>query len=224
MHSRTVVAVFMLLALPEAKAAQKVTQEQAAKRACLNGDPTKGVEILTDLFIATSNPIHIFNQGRCFEQNNRYADAIGRFREYLRKAVHASKADRTSAEKHIAECEALREKERADPNPTNLLAPPQPIPVETPTARVETATPAALPASGQMPAAVADRVDLTQSAPGQSTRDAEPGTSVFGRWWFWTAVGAVVAGGVAAGLLLTRSGGTRPFCPDCTTTSGVNAP
>jgi hypothetical protein len=31
--------------------------------------------------------------------------------------------------------------------------------------------------------------------------------SVFGKWWFWTGAGAVVAGGVAAAFLLSRSSG-----------------
>jgi hypothetical protein len=60
-------------------------KERAAKKACLTGDPEKGVAILADLFIDTDDLAYIFNQGRCYEQNRRYEDAIGRFREYLVK-------------------------------------------------------------------------------------------------------------------------------------------
>ena len=36
---------------------------------------------------------------------------------------------------------------------------------------------------------------------------------VYTRWWFWTAIGVVVAGGVAAALLIP-GGTTRPACFD----------
>jgi len=34
---------------------------------------------------------------------------------------------------------------------------------------------------------------------------------VYKRWWFWTAIGAVVAGGVVTAVVLS-SGTTRPAC------------
>lgn len=35
----------------------------------------------------------------------------------------------------------------------------------------------------------------------------------YGRWWFWTLVGGVVAGGVVAGLVVSSSAPSRPSCP-----------
>jgi tetratricopeptide (TPR) repeat protein len=96
-----------------AKDPAKESKERAAKKACLTGDPVKGVELLTDLFIDTNDPTYIFNQGRCYEQSNRYEEAIGRFREYLRKAKSAPAAERAEAEKHIADCQALSEKKES---------------------------------------------------------------------------------------------------------------
>jgi len=131
---------FSLLALTAAvapaQAASLDAKERAAKRACLNGDPAKGVQILTDLYIASDNPTYLYNQGRCYEQNNRYEEAIGRFREFLRKtskAANADKADATSAEKHIADCEALLGRKVAEPaQPTTLPPPPPPQPAPPP--------------------------------------------------------------------------------------------
>lgn len=43
-------------------------------------------------------------------------------------------------------------------------------------------------------------------------RDRGESSSVFGQWWFWTAVGVVIAGGVATGLVLTQhSPGTKSY-------------
>jgi hypothetical protein len=99
-------------------AASREARDRAAKRACLNGEPNKGVQILTDLFIDTKDPTYIYNQGRCYEQNSRYEEAIGRFREYIRKVsgtTDADKADIASAEKHIADCENLLGKQGQPP-------------------------------------------------------------------------------------------------------------
>lgn len=91
----------------QAGAAQLQAQERAAKKACMTGDPATGVAILADLFMDTGDPTFIYNQGRCYEQNNRCEDAIARFREYVRKATNASAAERNDVDKHIADCQAL---------------------------------------------------------------------------------------------------------------------
>jgi hypothetical protein len=76
------------------------------------------VALLTDLYIDTNEPTYLFNQGRCFEQNRRYEDAIGRFREYLIKAKGLSAEDRADTERHIAACESyLRAKPAEDTQP-----------------------------------------------------------------------------------------------------------
>jgi tetratricopeptide (TPR) repeat protein len=101
-------AIALLLAIqPHVHAANEDFKILEAKKACLTGNAAKGVEILADLYLETRDPVMLFNQGRCFEQNNRYEEAIARFREYLRKATDASAADKADAEKHIAECQAI---------------------------------------------------------------------------------------------------------------------
>lgn len=89
-----------------ARQSSKEARVRAAKKACLTGDPVAGVAILTDLYLDTNDPTHLFNQGRCFEQNRRYDDAIGRFREYLEKAKDLSPEDRADTHRHIATCES----------------------------------------------------------------------------------------------------------------------
>jgi len=127
------VVVPLFLLAGQASAARIDVQERAAKKACMTGDAAKGVAILADLFIDTSDPTYIYNQGRCYEQNNRYEEAIGRFREYLRKATAATAEEKADAEKHIADCQALLGK-KEPPSPAAAAAEaarsPTPAPVE----------------------------------------------------------------------------------------------
>jgi hypothetical protein len=93
------------------------------------GDPGKGVQLLSELFVSTKDPTFIFNQGRCFEQNRRYEDAIARFQEYLRAAKKPSKSDKAEAEKHIADCEQLWAKQRSMEAAAAPAPQPAPMPV-----------------------------------------------------------------------------------------------
>jgi hypothetical protein len=86
--------------------ASRQAKERMAKKACLAGDPAKGVEILADLYVDTNEVTYIFNQGRCLEQNSRYLDAVGRFREYLLKGENLTAEDKAVAQKHIEACES----------------------------------------------------------------------------------------------------------------------
>lgn len=93
-------------------------KERAARRACLSGDYATGVSLLTDLYLDTNEPNHLFNKGRCYEQCNRCEEAIISFREYLRKMKDAGKPSDGRAEQHIADCEELLHKARVPPLPS----------------------------------------------------------------------------------------------------------
>lgn len=128
-------------------------REKAAHKACLSGDFTKGVEILSELFVDTKDATYLFNQGRCFEQNRRYEDAIARFQEYLRASQgKIAESDRAGAEQHIADCRAMLP-QQAGPTvgaPEPFVPPPPPpqvttlpTPRTTPTDAIETDMPPA---------------------------------------------------------------------------------
>lgn len=150
-------------------------RERAAKRACLTGDADGGVALLTDLYIDTNDPTYLFNQGRCFEQNRRYEDAIGRFREYLIKAKGLGPGERAETEQHIAACESYL---RGRPEPT---APPPP------------ATPTVDTPPTQKPEPPAGLLAVPEPRP------ARTGT---GLRTAGLVVGAVGAAGLATGLVL----------------------
>jgi hypothetical protein len=83
-----------------------------AKAACVAGDVQKGVRLLAELYMASSDPIWIFNQGRCYHQNAQPVLALSRFREFLRKGQGALDEDIRDAKKYIAEIEAEQQREQ----------------------------------------------------------------------------------------------------------------
>jgi hypothetical protein len=117
--------------------------ERTAKKACAEGDFKKGVSILTDLYVHSDDPTHIFNQGRCYEQNHQWVSAIDRFREYLRKVRKLSPEERNEAEEHIAECKRLQQEEEAKTAPAPMPQTPVVTPVPPP---LTTAAPQPQPA------------------------------------------------------------------------------
>ena len=121
-----VIASLLLTAPALAAAANRRAQERDARKACLSGDYAKGVAILSELFVDFSDPTYIFNQGRCFEQNLQYREAIGRFQEYLRagETLTLRQVDRDAAQKHIADCKARLAEDSA--KAANQPAPPPP--------------------------------------------------------------------------------------------------
>ena len=94
--------------------------EKAARKACSTGNFEKGIDLLADLFVETRNPTYIHNQARCYQENDRPALALPRFREYLRKVPNLAAEERARVDKYMAECAAmLGNKEAAPPESTS---------------------------------------------------------------------------------------------------------
>jgi tetratricopeptide (TPR) repeat protein len=122
----------------EPDASSKDKREREARKACLVGDYAKGVLLLSDLFLDFKDPNYIFNQGRCYEQNQQFEEAIKQFREYLR----ISAEDPTLAEKHIAECEALQREKTRKAAPPSVKAKRQRLTeLETTSQRIDLSVP-----------------------------------------------------------------------------------
>lgn len=173
----------LLVTVPALAAGKQAlqSQEQAARKACLNGDYAKGTSILSDLFIQSGgNPIFVFNQARCFEQNRRYEDAVARFEEFLRTA-EASRAglsqdDKSAAEKHIADCKRHMEQEsnktssplaQASSTPAPAIAPSAPANQSQPTDSMPfVAQPASTPTSSNSRAGLRTAGIVTASVGG----------------------------------------------------------
>lgn len=137
------VVVLMMIALPGFAFAEKgmtrIAQEKAAKKACSVGDFQKGVDILGDLFVDTSDSTYVYNQGRCYQQNSRWEPAINRFREYLRKAKDLTDSEKAEVNQQISECEtSLGKAAQVAPPPTAAAPPPTVSLITPPTAPAQT--------------------------------------------------------------------------------------
>jgi tetratricopeptide (TPR) repeat protein len=170
------------------KPSSKAATEKAAKKACATGDYAKGVDLLADLYVESNEISWVYNQGRCYQQNNRWEQAISRFREYLRKARDISDSERAETERQIADCEQSMGK-------TSQVAPPpvavaSPVPVSQPEARPQAAEQAASTVSSK-----------PEQAPSES--GSGKGLRVAG---IVSAVVGVAAVGTGVGLALKANG------------------
>jgi hypothetical protein len=202
----------ILAAAPTARGANVESRQRAAKKACLLGEVDRGAEILADLYVETNDETYIYNQGRCFEQNGKNEPAVLRFKEYLRKAKNLRPADRDAVLKKIAELQGStgwHDSEAPKPaSESNSQSSAAPV-AATPPARTRPplASAASPPASA---APAADSLGISQSQPPPEPQASPP---FYKRWWFWTGIGAVVAGGVVTGILLSRK--SAPQSPAC---------
>src|ERR1019366_5285996 len=123
------------------KPQSRAAKEKAAKKACATGDFAKGVDLLADLFVDTNDFLWVYNQARCYQQNNRWEQVISRFREYLRKAKDISESDRADTERQIADCEqSMGRTSQVAPPPVAAMTPP--VSYAQPEARPRAAEPA----------------------------------------------------------------------------------
>jgi len=146
-------------------------------------------------------PGFLFNIAQCYRNMGNYDRARFFFRRYL--ALSPRTSNRGLVEDLIEEMSRLLDKQipGAAAPPPALLEPAVAAPgVATPALEVATApvVPPPAPASAGEPAATL----VSAPAPTPARRP------IYKRWWFWTAAGTAVAGGVVAAFLLTRN--TQP--------------
>jgi hypothetical protein len=94
------------VALAKDKSETRQAKEKAAKKACITGDVSKGIDILGDLFVEHNDIIYVFNQGRCYQQNHRWEEALDRFAEYQRKAGELPADQQVELDRYLADCKA----------------------------------------------------------------------------------------------------------------------
>jgi hypothetical protein len=160
-----VIFVSALIVSTNAQAESTSAKEREARTACLAGDYTQGVRLLSELFVSSKDPGFIYNQARCFEQNSRYQEAVSRFKEYLRVGKHLTDEEKADAQKHLADCQ----ESLAGQPPSPIVARPAP-PV--------TAQPAA--SSGSIPSDTQPRADVSAAGGDTSATNRGSGLRVAG--------------------------------------------
>jgi tetratricopeptide (TPR) repeat protein len=188
-------------------------------------------------YIIKSDPSFLYNIAQCHRLMGDKLEALKFYRRYLKDAPEAP--NRAVAEKHVKDLEtALSRIPEPNDEPAHAgsatpsgarsgaqaASPPPPAPLPAPASSPTSPEPPT-----PVPATSADKLALnappppTTEAPGsaattlsnepaqqQQQQEKENRPAIYTRWWFWTAVGAAVVGGVLIGI---AASGHDPACP-----------
>jgi len=147
-------------------------------------------------FKIKSEPALLFDAAQAWRQAGDHKRALVCFRNYVLLFPHERQV--AIAREHIEKLkEAIAAEEKARTNPPTGTVDPNAAPPPAAPAAPVVAQHAAVTPPAPAPAPV---VAATTT---QARHDRTP---VYKKWWLWTAVGAVVAGGVVAGVVVA----TRP--------------
>jgi tetratricopeptide (TPR) repeat protein len=180
-----IVCVSAMLAMGRptpAWAQQDDDAETQARTYFVTGDYKQALDIYTHLYLKTPHPTYLRNIGRCYQNMGEPDKALSAFHEYLRKAEDLDPKRRAEVEGFIKEMEDLKRQRAVAPAPAPLPTAPLPM------------------------SASAHEPTVSLSATPERA-EAEGNGAVYTRWWFWTAIGVAVVGGVATALLLPSSPG-----------------
>jgi tetratricopeptide (TPR) repeat protein len=190
--------MLLLVALAPAGEVQEAAR-QAANRgmAAYNlGSYEEAARAYEESYRQVQDPVLLFNLGQSWRLAGNPEKALIAYRSYLRTAP-ADAPNRAQVERRIPELEALIARTRsAQAPPTGPRAPASAAPTRPMVPRAPPPEPRSAPA---FVPSVGARPDVEH--------DGSPGA--LHRWWFWAGAGALVAGAVVAGVLLSSRGGGR---------------
>jgi hypothetical protein len=190
------------------------------------GDYESALRAFNEAQALYPSPKIYFNLGQTYRKLDRVADAVEAFETFLQEAPDAAPARRKDAEKFLNELRPRLAAARGAAvataaAPPESSAPPEAPPVALgapPTPPLPTPPVAQPPAPVAQPPTLAVAPRLTLDTPRPSPTPP-PALETSGgvppvdrappaerRWWPWAIAGAVVAGGIAAALLITRDG------------------
>ncbi len=169
------IAVILLLSTP-ARGGEADDPDLRARTFFGAGDYRQALELYVQLYAQTLHPTYIRNIGRCYQNLGEPDRAISSFREYLRKAKGLTPEARAEVDGFIQEMEELKRKRERPAAVPAATAPP--------------------PSSGAL--------SLT-AAPTEAGSTDGAARPLYARWWFWTALGAVVVAGVVTAVALSSS-------------------
>ncbi len=163
-------------------------------------------------YLAKPDASFLFNIAQCHRLMGHPAEAIKFYRRFLNDAA-PNAPSRAIAEKHIRDLEEASKAATAEPPaappppPVTPLPPAAPPPAGPPPTGVGATTPVGLEATNPT-SAPASTTPVVETSTPPSSDEAKP---FYYKWWFWTAVGAVVATGIVIGVVASRH---DPACPE----------
>jgi hypothetical protein len=216
-------AVLSMQGPPARAAAAPDPRTEAAREHSRQGDSYYKLEKYANAigeyeqaYLAKPDPSFLFNIAQCHRLMGQGAEAIKFYRRFLTDAP-PSTPSRAVAEKHIRDLEdaakaATKASTQPPPAATPVAPPPDARPItplpsasSPPPTGVGATAPVALePTNPTSPTSTTPAVE-NSSAPGP----AEP-RPFYTKWWFWTAVGAVVVAGIIIGVAASAH---DPSCP-----------
>ena len=155
-------------------------------------------EALADFKVAYRNkpdPVFLYNIGQCHRKLGHTEEAINFYQAYLRRAPDAK--NREEVERRIAELQSLRGAESAAIAKPNGGEPRASL--LSPEAQRKAA---AETASSPVPSGAVEFGAQDQSS-------STTGSAVYKQWWFWTAIGAVIAGTATVAIIMAGRDPTK---------------
>lgn len=172
---------------------------EAGRDAYDHGSFTAALAHFEQAYALRPSPELLYNVGRAADSDGQPGRAIAAYAAYLEAYPNADNRDFVRAR-----LEKMRALERAHsslagPNASGRAATPGDSAARA--AVVPPSSSTTLPAVTQGPEREVPAPATTTSS---ARRDEEPARPVWKRAWFWTTAGALVAGGVVAGVLASR--------------------
>ena len=169
----------------------------------------KALEAFKEAYRVIQDPVLLFNIAQCHYNLAQHEEALGFYRNFLRRADRAP--NRPEVEARIVELEAIIARKRAETEAeaaasSELPAEPAPMAPGAPGPAAGGEPPALVPPPAPAPSPET-AIDLT-AAPADAAAEPRP---IYRRWWFWTGIGAAVAVGVVTAIAV----GTRGEVGDC---------
>jgi tetratricopeptide (TPR) repeat protein len=226
--------LILLICLGEAQARAAPTPQESAqardafKSAQVHYDLKEYAAALEDFknsYRLVQDPVMLFNIAQCHYFLGQNEEALGFYRNFLRRLPDAP--NRGAVERKIQDIEhklAAAPKPAAPagvvppkPGAASLSPPPaEPVAGGTAAGGIGVASgaaaplspPSPLPQAGAGDPGGAGRQDGTSLSALTSAPPLAPAASpaIWKRWWFWTGIGVVVAGGVLAGIAISQRG------------------
>ena len=161
----------------------------------------KALEEYKAAYVAKPDPAFLFNIAQCHRKLGQNEQALDFFQQFLKKSP-ADAPNRSQVAARIADlqAEAQAKADQAPPAKPELAPlPSAPTPLPAP-------APPLPPVAAPLPAPLPAGTDLSPFVQETPAAEAKP---IYGTWWFWTGVGAVVVAGAATtAYLLSSKGGT----------------